>query len=68
MKADSHSLLRKMKVGDLKAAFSFGFNNRLVRNGGSVGVFDESGRQQIVVATDSNKILLQSAGDRKFTT
>ncbi|KAH7724118.1 bardet-Biedl syndrome 2 protein [Aphelenchoides avenae] len=45
----------------LKAAFSFGFNHRIVPNGASAGVFDESYREQVVVATTTNKIVLQNA-------
>lgn len=56
----------------LKAAFSFSFSHRIVRNGVSVGCFDgevnsfgeltKRGCQQIVVATETNKVILQNSG------
>jgi Bardet-Biedl syndrome 2 protein len=47
--------------GILKGAFSFGFNHRIVHNGATTGIFDEKRREQLVVATTTNKIVLQNA-------
>lgn len=47
----------------LKSAFSFGFNHRIVNNGAQAGIFQsESEKQEIVIATDTNKIVLQNSG------
>ncbi|KAL3079693.1 hypothetical protein niasHS_013975 [Heterodera schachtii] len=44
----------------LRAAFSFGFAHRLVRRyGAAAGIFDASGREQLVVGTETGKICLQ---------
>uniref|UniRef100_A0A915E3B2 Uncharacterized protein n=1 Tax=Ditylenchus dipsaci TaxID=166011 RepID=A0A915E3B2_9BILA len=54
--------------GALKAAYSFGFNHRIVKNGAGVGLFDDTfsnstgnvQAQKMVFATDTNKIVLQT--------
>lgn len=56
----------------LKPAFNFSFNHRIIKNGVSVGCFDgeinssgeliSRGRQQIVLVTETNKIILQNSG------
>lgn len=49
----------------LKAAFSFGFNHRIVNNGALAGIFEgesENQKQEIIIATDTNKIVIQNSG------
>ncbi|KAE9553532.1 hypothetical protein FO519_003281 [Halicephalobus sp. NKZ332] len=45
--------------GSFKPVFNFGFNQRILPRGASCGVFDESRRIQLVVASSTNKIVLQ---------
>lgn len=48
--------------GSLKPAFGFSFPHRLLKNGAGSGVFEESGRLQMVVGTETGKICLQGSG------
>ena len=48
--------------GSFKPVFNFGFNQRILSRGASYGVFDESKRVQLVIASSTNKIVLQHSG------
>lgn len=48
--------------GSFKPVFNFGFNQRILPRGASYGVFDENRRTQLVIASSTNKIVLQHSG------
>ena len=48
--------------GSFKPVFNFGFSQHILPNCASFGIFDESRRVQLVVATNTNKVVLQNSG------
>lgn len=60
------NLAKMASAPQLRAAFGFGFSHRLVpRAGAAVGVFDPSGREQLVVGTETGKLCMQGTGGQR---